>query len=84
MIHSIAPANVPSQRVAQKLGSRLLGPGQLPPPYEHDPVELWGQSRGLAETGLEMRATGEPSGGLRPTPWYTSMFARPPDGRQEQ
>jgi RimJ/RimL family protein N-acetyltransferase len=45
MIHSIAPGNVPSQRVAAKLGSRLLGPGRLPAPYQHDPVDLWGQSR---------------------------------------
>jgi RimJ/RimL family protein N-acetyltransferase len=45
VIHSISPENVPSQRVALKLGSRRLGPGRLPPPYEHDPIELWGQSR---------------------------------------
>ena len=45
MIHSIAPQNVASQRVAQKLGSRLLGPGTLPAPYEHDRVDLWGQSK---------------------------------------
>ena len=45
VIHSIAPANLPSQRVAQKLGSRNLGPGQLPPPFANDPVDLWGQSR---------------------------------------
>jgi RimJ/RimL family protein N-acetyltransferase len=45
VIHSIAPANVASQRVAQKLGSRLIGPGKLPVPYENDPIELWGQTR---------------------------------------
>jgi RimJ/RimL family protein N-acetyltransferase len=45
VIHSIAPTNVASQRVAQKLGSRLIGPGKLPAPYEADLVELWGQSR---------------------------------------
>lgn len=45
VIHSIAPENVASQRVAQKLGSRLLGPGKLPPPYQNDPVDLWGQTR---------------------------------------
>jgi RimJ/RimL family protein N-acetyltransferase len=45
VIHSIAPENRPSQRVAQKLGSRNLGPGKLPPPYEHDPIDLWGQTR---------------------------------------
>ena len=45
VIHSIAPANLASQRVAQKLGSRLIGPGKLPAPYEDDPIEIWGQSR---------------------------------------
>jgi RimJ/RimL family protein N-acetyltransferase len=45
MIHSIAPANVASQRVAQKLGSTLLGTGTLPAPYESDPIEIWGQTR---------------------------------------
>jgi RimJ/RimL family protein N-acetyltransferase len=45
VIHSIAPANVASQRVAQKLGSRNLGPGKLPPPFQNDPVDLWGQTR---------------------------------------
>ena len=45
MIHSINPGNLPSQRVAQKLGSRNLGPGKLPPPFTEDPIELWGQAR---------------------------------------
>ena len=45
VIHSIAPANLSSQRVAQKLGSRNLGPGKLPPPFADDRVDLWGQSR---------------------------------------
>ena len=45
MIHSINPANLSSQRVAQKLGSRNLGPGKLPPPYADDRIDLWGQTR---------------------------------------
>jgi RimJ/RimL family protein N-acetyltransferase len=45
IIHSISPENIPSQKVAQKLGSRNLGPGRLPPPYQDDAVDLWGQSR---------------------------------------
>src|SRR5687768_9791093 len=36
VIHSIAPANIASQRVAEKLGSRNLGPGQLPAPFAAD------------------------------------------------
>jgi RimJ/RimL family protein N-acetyltransferase len=44
VIHAIAPGNAASQRVAQKLGSRLLGPGRLPPPLADAEIELWGQS----------------------------------------
>ena len=43
-IHCIAPANLASQKVAQRLGSRLKGPGRLPAPYEDAPVEVWGQT----------------------------------------
>jgi RimJ/RimL family protein N-acetyltransferase len=45
IIHSIAPENHASQRVAEKLGSRNLGPGKLPAPFEHDRVDIWGQTR---------------------------------------
>ena len=45
VIHSIAPDNHASQRVAQKLGSRNLGPGKLPPPFEDNRIDLWGQTR---------------------------------------
>lgn len=45
VIHSIAPANHASQRVAAKLGSRNRGPGKLPAPFEGSPVDLWGQTR---------------------------------------
>jgi RimJ/RimL family protein N-acetyltransferase len=45
MIHSIAPDNTASQGVARKLGSHNRGPGQLPPPYDHDRVDIWGQTR---------------------------------------
>jgi RimJ/RimL family protein N-acetyltransferase len=44
IIHSIHPDNVRSQRLAQRLGSTNRGPGKLPPPYENDPVDLWGQT----------------------------------------
>ena len=45
IIHSISPENVASQKVAERLGSRNLGCGQLPPPFQHDVVDIWGQSR---------------------------------------
>jgi RimJ/RimL family protein N-acetyltransferase len=44
-IHCIAPGNVASQKVAQRLGSRNRGPGRLPPPFEDVPIEIWGQTR---------------------------------------
>ena len=44
VIHSIHPANTASQAVARKLGSRNLGPGKLPAPYQEAPVDIWGQS----------------------------------------
>ena len=45
VIHSIDPANVASQHVAMRLGSTRRGPGRLPAPFEHAPIELWGQTR---------------------------------------
>jgi RimJ/RimL family protein N-acetyltransferase len=45
VIHSIAPDNVASIRVAEKLGSRNRGPGQLPPPFTDARVDIWGQTR---------------------------------------
>ncbi len=44
IIHSIHPDNVNSQKLAQRLGSVNRGPGQMPPPYHNDPVDLWGQT----------------------------------------
>lgn len=45
VIHCIDPANVASQKLAQRLGSRNRGPGRLPPPYEDAATEIWGQTR---------------------------------------
>jgi RimJ/RimL family protein N-acetyltransferase len=44
VIHAIAPDNLASQRVAQKLGSRNRGPGSLPPPHEQTRIDIWGQT----------------------------------------
>jgi RimJ/RimL family protein N-acetyltransferase len=45
VIHCIDPANTNSQKVAQRLGSSLLRMGLLPPPYDDQEVQIWGQSR---------------------------------------
>ncbi|MEQ4575371.1 GNAT family N-acetyltransferase [[Pseudomonas] boreopolis] len=45
VIHTIAPGNANSKRVAEKLGSRLLRMGRLPEPYHEQEVEIWGQGR---------------------------------------
>lgn len=44
VIHTIAPDNIGSQRVAQALGSSNRGPGRLPPPYADVAVDIWGQT----------------------------------------
>jgi RimJ/RimL family protein N-acetyltransferase len=45
VIHTIDPDNLASRNLAQRLGSANRGPGRLPPPYEHFPVDVWGQTR---------------------------------------
>jgi RimJ/RimL family protein N-acetyltransferase len=44
-IHTIEPDNLASQAVARRLGSTLMGPSKMPPPYEDSVVESWGQTR---------------------------------------
>ena len=45
VIHCIAPANAPSARVAERLGSTLRGSAYLPEPFDSEPVDIWGQTR---------------------------------------
>jgi RimJ/RimL family protein N-acetyltransferase len=45
VIHSIHPDNRASQALAQRLGSRNRGRGQLPVPHQDVPIEIWAQSR---------------------------------------
>jgi RimJ/RimL family protein N-acetyltransferase len=45
VIHCIDPDNVPSQRLAERLGSINQGPTRMPPPFQDLPVDKWGQSR---------------------------------------
>lgn len=44
VVHCIAPENVNSQAVAQRLGSSYLRDGWLPAPI-NDTVQLWGQTK---------------------------------------
>lgn len=44
VIHCIAPANKKSQRVAARLGSRILRQARLPAPLDVE-VDIWGQTR---------------------------------------
>lgn len=53
VVHSIHPDNAPSQALAARLGSTCRGPCTMPPPYENEPCQLWGQSR---ETWMARRA----------------------------
>src|SRR5688572_5378127 len=45
VIHCIDPDNAGSARVAERLGSEMRGPGRVAPPYDHMPVNIWGQTR---------------------------------------
>lgn len=45
VIHCIDPANLPSQRLAERLGACNGGAGRLPPPFEDAPIEIWRQTR---------------------------------------
>lgn len=45
VIHCIDPDNAPSQRLAERLGSRNLGRTRLPPPLHDLTIDRWGQSR---------------------------------------
>lgn len=43
--HMIHPDNLPSQAVAQRLGSRLVDMVTLPPPMDAaGPTQMWGQT----------------------------------------
>jgi RimJ/RimL family protein N-acetyltransferase len=43
-IHIINPENAASIALARKLGSTERGPGCMPPPWENDVVNIWGQT----------------------------------------
>ncbi|MEE9434572.1 MAG: GNAT family N-acetyltransferase [Sphingorhabdus sp.] len=45
VIHCINPENTPSQKLAQRLGSKNLGPTTMPEPFHELRVDAWGQTR---------------------------------------
>lgn len=45
VIHCIDLDNKPSIRLAERLGSVHRGPGKLPAPFEHYPIEIWAQTK---------------------------------------
>jgi RimJ/RimL family protein N-acetyltransferase len=45
VVHCIDEQNLASQGVARKLGSTLLRRVTMPVPFEHMPIDAWGQSR---------------------------------------
>ena len=45
IIHCINPGNTPSEAVARRLGARILRQARLPAPFEHEVVNVWGQTR---------------------------------------
>ena len=45
VIHCIAPDNIPSQKLAERLGSVNQGPTQMPAPFHEHRVDAFGQSR---------------------------------------
>ncbi len=55
MIHTINPENVASIALARRLGSELIGPGQLAAPHADARVDIYGQTR---EQWLKKRSLG--------------------------
>ena len=51
VIHCIDPGQRPSARVAERLGSARRGSAYLPAPFDNEPVDIWGQSRGNGGRG---------------------------------
>jgi len=45
VIHNIMPGNAASIALAERLGSRPRGPGQLAPPFHNVDIGVWGQTR---------------------------------------
>jgi RimJ/RimL family protein N-acetyltransferase len=58
IIHTIDPENLPSIRLAQRLGSINRGATRLPPPYEEFRVDAWGQTAAEWRSRRQAPSTG--------------------------
>ncbi len=56
IVHVIDPANAQSAAVARRLGSVNRGPTRVPPPFETDTPDLWGQSATAWRAGFNNTA----------------------------
>lgn len=45
VVHCINPENIASQKVAKRLGARILRRATLPAPLDYEHVDVWGQTR---------------------------------------
>jgi RimJ/RimL family protein N-acetyltransferase len=45
VVHCINPENTRSAALARRLGSTIQGQATMPPPLQHEVVDLWGQTR---------------------------------------
>jgi RimJ/RimL family protein N-acetyltransferase len=55
VIHCIDPRNVRSQALARRLGSSIQRKAFMPPPFDHDEIDVWGQTRDEWETTSAIR-----------------------------
>ncbi len=45
VIHCISPTNVRSQALARRLGSSVQRQAIMPPPFDYEEIDVWGQTR---------------------------------------
>lgn len=45
VIHCINPENARSRALARRLGSTIQRQGRMPAPYDHETIDVWGQTR---------------------------------------
>ena len=50
VIHLVNPANIRSQRVAERLGARRQGQARMPPPFDAELADVWGQNKTIGES----------------------------------